>query len=265
MSLFDKNTHRDEFRLRILMTDGCNKNCSFCLNDFQPKPKGKPRFLELNDARKAITAYCDFMHQKGMQPIITFSGGEPGIHPRIHDILPIARKHGAFVKVATNGTALYLTQLKDFVDCWHVSVTRLNFELVEFLDANLDYNVQIQLVLYYNAPAVLDLYGKRGLTIKLWGNFFHTPEQKEEDRKTIENLAKQFPEYKIISRFTGKQENRGEGCKGCTIPCVTLKALWVFPDGTVSTCPQGYRKRWKPGSWLRAMQHAYEAHKVKEV
>ena len=45
MSLFNKLIHQDEFRLRILMTDGCNKNCSFCLNDFQKKPEA-PRFVD---------------------------------------------------------------------------------------------------------------------------------------------------------------------------------------------------------------------------
>ncbi|MFW6272886.1 MAG: hypothetical protein ACOC2U_03805 [bacterium] len=34
----DKQIHANEFKLRILVTNDCNKSCKFCLNDFQPKP-----------------------------------------------------------------------------------------------------------------------------------------------------------------------------------------------------------------------------------
>jgi organic radical activating enzyme len=258
--LFDKKIHRDEFRLRVLMTNGCNKNCPFCLNDFQEKPKDKPRFVDVNTAWKAITTYCAFMHHKKQQPIVTFSGGEPGIHPRIYEILRTARSHGAFVKVVTNGTALYLTELRDFVDCWHVSVTKPNHELVDFLDYNPGYNIQIQHVLHFNTPNVIDLYGKRGYTIKIWTDFFNSDEQREKDRKTIDGLVKHYSKYDIISRWTGVQENRGKACEGCTKKCVTLKALWMFPDGSVSTCPQGVKAKITPiteNVWYNTIENAY--------
>ena len=275
--LFDKSKHQDEFRLRILMTDGCNKNCSFCLNDFQEKPKGKPKFVPPSDAHGAIVAYCEFMRQMKMQPVVTFSGGEPGIHPRIHEIIPTAKRHGAFVKVVTNGTALYLTQLKKHVDCWHVSVTGKNEQLIEFLETNPGYNVQIQNVLVRDSKYIgrkyfplrepwqlIKFYGSRGFPIKLWVNFFESSQDKKGTEATIEGLVNMFPDYEIKSRFTGKQENRGEACRGCTIPCVTLKALWVFADGSASTCPQGYRDRRRPMYWFRTVQRAYKAHKVEE-
>ena len=154
INLFDKKIHQDEFRLRILMTNGCNKSCSFCLNDFQKKPNGKPEFIDVMQAWKACSYYCAFMHDKKEKPIITFSGGEPGIHPDIHKIIRTAKRFDAFVKVVTNGTALYLTELKDYVDCWHVSVIRPNHELIDFLDNHRDYTVQIQHVLSHNADIV---------------------------------------------------------------------------------------------------------------
>ena len=271
MTLFDKNIHRDEFRLRILMTDGCNKSCSFCLNDFQPKPKGKPKFICHSDAWSAITTYCALMQMNKRQPVVTFSGGEPGIHPSIHDILATARRHGAFVKVVTNGTALYLSELRNFVDCWHVSVTGKSQEIIDFLKYNPGYNVQIQHVVnhgeypwrLYAAEALYDLvrfYGAHELPIKLWVNFFDSPGRQETSRKLIEHTAALFPKFEIKSRFTGKQENRGEACSDCRKDCVTLKALWVFPDGTASTCPQGIKERRKPISWWKTMERAYKLH-----
>ena len=46
--LFDKQIHRNEFKLRLLMINACNRNCGFCLNDFQEKPNGNPLFLGEN-------------------------------------------------------------------------------------------------------------------------------------------------------------------------------------------------------------------------
>lgn len=256
--MWDKTIHRDEFRLRILMTDGCNKNCSFCLNDFQAKPEDKPTFVDASIAKNAIIAYCELMEEVGMQPVITFSGGEPGIHPNVYEIVEYAKRSGAFVKLVTNGTALYLTPLKDFVDCWHVSVTKKNEGLMEFLETNPGYNVQIQHVLVHDSKRriilrgpyeLVEFYGSRGLPIKLWVNFFDSEEEKKHSRGIIEGLAGLFPDYEIKSRFTGKQENRGEACKGCKLECVTLKALWVFPDGSASTCPQGVLEKVFVNCW----------------
>lgn len=259
--LFDKKIHRDEFRLRVLMTNGCNKNCSFCLNDFQEKPEGKPELIDLSHAQKACAYYSAFMYSKKEQPIITFSGGEPGIHPEIHRIIRTAKANGAFVKVVTNGTALYLSLLKDYVDCWHVSVVKPNYELLEFLDNNPDYNVQIQHVINHFTDNVIRLYA--GYTIKIWTDFFSSPEQKEKCRKAIKNFTERYPKIDIISRYTGKQENRGRACEGCSKECVTLKALWVFPDGSVSTCPQGVKAKITPiteNVWYNTIENAYNMH-----
>ena len=275
-AVFDKSIHRDEFRLRILMTDGCNKNCSFCLNDFQPKPKVKPKFIDAVFATQLISVYSHKMELIGKQPIITFSGGEPGIHPEIHSIVRFAKGTGAVVKVVTNGTALYLTPLKEYVDCWHVSVTKKDENLIEFLEANPGYNVQIQHVLERDVKRrlilrgpyeLIEFYGSRRLPIKLWVDFFDSNEEKRRSRGIIEGLAGLFPDYEVKSRFTGKQENRGIACKDCRLDCVTLKALWVFPDNTVSTCPQGVHPRIGDGpyGWMMStMKKALEVHEYKE-
>jgi molybdenum cofactor biosynthesis enzyme MoaA len=270
MDLFDKNVHGDEFRLRILLTNGCNRNCSFCLNDFQKKPK-RPAFLHHDDAFRAVATYCHFMQIEGKKPVVTFSGGEPGIHPDIHAILATAKKAGAFVKVVTNGTALHLTQLKPFVDCWHVSITDVNTPgIAEFLDLHKGYNVQIQKVVTENVTRtqmydIVDYWGPRGVTVKFWADFFASGQSKNKIEENIKAVADKYSIYKIISRFSGKQENRGPACRGCEAKCVTLKALWVFPDGTTSTCPQGLRERSRPQSWQFTIEEAYKSHSLQGV
>jgi len=69
--------HRDEFRLRILLTNDCNKDCHFCLNDFQPKGK---TYVHAFDVIDCIRAYGQFMKSIKEKSIVTFAGGEPGLH-----------------------------------------------------------------------------------------------------------------------------------------------------------------------------------------
>lgn len=79
--------HKDSFRLRLLLTDGCNQNCSYCLNDFQEKPKGEPQYLKMGKILKAVREYLQFSRTIGYKPEIYLSGGEPTLHPRILDII----------------------------------------------------------------------------------------------------------------------------------------------------------------------------------
>jgi len=238
------------------------------------KPKGNPSFINKDIAGEAIGSYCLFMRERGKQPIVTFSGGEPGIHPYIHNIIREAKGFGAFTKVVTNGTALYLTQLKDYVDCWHVSVTGKNEQLIEFLETNPGYNVQIQHVLvrghkflgrkYFPLREPFELikfYGPKKLPIKLWVNFFDSERDKKSTEASIIGLKSLFPDYEIKSRFTGPQENRGEACRGCKLNCVTLKALWVFPNGTASSCPQGVHPGKIVNNWTEVVREAFRVHK----
>lgn len=236
MNIFNKQIHSNEFRLRILLTNQCNRNCSFCLNDFQPKIPA--RYIDPYVAIKYIKFYGSFMKSINKKSIITFSGGEPGLHPNFNSILFTARKHCDIVKVATNCTAM--TKLRcDFVDCWHVG-TSLEDPFVRDFASTYDTNVIPQLVV--TDTSVIDkivswvaFYTKYGLTTKLFTDFYSNNQQ--ELRNKIAYVVKLF-DNKVITRFTGIQENRGIACNNCNRKCITLKALWVFPNGYSSICPQ---------------------------
>jgi organic radical activating enzyme len=250
------------------MTDGCNKNCEFCLNDFQNKPLDNPTFVEPMLAIKAIETYAGFMKALGQTPVVTFSGGEPGIHPEVHAIVRYAKMVDAVTKVVTNGTAFFLTELHDAVDCWHISVNEIDRNLLDFIK-RFPANVQIQHVVQnhvklWSLVKLVHFYGKNDLPMKLWIDFFARAAEKKEIQSKIETVAKLFKNYEIRSRFTGKQENRGRACRDCKLNCVTLKALWVFPDGTASSCPQGVHRGGIVNSWIEVMKEAYVAHRWEE-
>jgi len=256
--MIDKMIHKDEFRLRMLLTNQCNKHCSFCLNDFQPKePKAH---IHRKTALECLKAYGNFMKSIGEKSIVTFSGGEPGIYNWLDLLLKHARYYCDVVKVVTNGTALKHKRDK-YVDCWHVGVTYKDYKIKDFA-RSCTKNVIAQLVVtentsYIHLMCVIRFYLNAGIKVKLFADF--NSEKQEYLRERIESLIDHFGEG-VYTRFTGEQKNRGAACTNCNRKCVTLKALWVFPDGSSSTCPQGHAELFKGEDWHRVIKKAYEAH-----
>lgn len=246
MDPFNKQIHKDDFRLRILVTDGCNKICYHCLNDFQPKPGERPKILSILTAKKIIEAYC---LATGTRAQVEISGGEPGIYPYLKHVVEYAKTFNAFVKVNTNGLALR-RGIEEFVDCWHIGVTEYNSYLSDDIKK---VNGRAQIVVTDKGPKhlkeIVGLYGADCIPVKLFSDFFATGQTKRRIVNKICNTIDSYPEFDITTRYTGIQENRGAWCSGCNKTCITLKALWVFPDGKVSPCPQGVipRKAFDPG------------------
>lgn len=255
--LQDKLIHQNEFRLRVLLTNDCNKNCSFCLNDFQPKePIKYADPMNLNDC---IRAYGQFMKSIEELSIITFSGGEPGLYPFIEMVLPHASHYCDIVKVVTNGTA-FKEHLLPYVDKWHIGVTdkiKLDVGSDQYLDI-----MTIQIVVTDEMDDSLidlvDYYHSDGFLVKLFVDFNSKDKPNLEEK--IQRVADYFPD-RICTRFTGVQINRGKACEGCEKECVTLKALWYFPDGSSSTCPQGMVEKYYDDCWDDTIEKAYNAHK----
>lgn len=257
--MFDKQIHKDDFKLRLLLTNKCNKACKHCLNDFQPKGRD---MLDPVRAYELIRPYCMFMRRKGLIPKVEFSGGEPGLHPFLGDMLVYAKQYGAFTKVNTNGLALRKS-LPGLVDCWHVGVNSVDTELlrkIEKVKGQAQYVVTYDRVLY-------DLWNIVGhyknVPLKLFMDFNAEEQEASVIETYIDYAIELHPDAK--TRFVGIQENRGKLCQGCKKKCITLKALWVFPNGSISLCPQGEKRIWKDhksSADLPDMGMLYNQHKV---
>jgi len=234
----DKQIHRHDFRLRMLVTNACDKKCYHCLNDFQDKPKNGPLHLDVDVGIKAIQSYCDFTDSKSTYGRLDISGGEPGVYPDLKELLVEASKHHVFIKINTNGLALDL-ELEKLVNCWHVSVTENDPELRDKVSA---VKGTIQYVVTYanlsNARNIVEFYGSYGIPIKLFIDVYSDGKERQKIQNIIIGIIKYYGSWPITTRFVGVQENRGKLCEGCTKTCITLKALWIFPDGTASYCPQ---------------------------
>lgn len=238
--MFDKEIHKNEFRLRVLTTNKCNKNCYNCLNDFQTKIG--EQFIDPKFVARYLHEYGNFMRRKSQPSIVTFSGGEPGIHEDLLYMVKTAKSTCDVVKIDTNGKAYY-NDIDKYVDNWHIHVmTPFNDVLYEF-----DQKVVYQIVIHdhfcnnrFNPHLQsIEDFIKRNPSnkIKLFFDFFGNYDMISE---TISYFIKKYKN--VESRFTGKQVNRGRGCYSCNLDCITLKALWLFPNNTCSSCPQGVRK-----------------------
>jgi len=268
VNIYDKQIHRDEFRLRLLVTDGCNTNCFSCLNDFQEKPSGSPQFMDSLTAHMAASTYVEFCSNMGINKrLITLSGGEPGLHPNLRDIVLTCHGAPSRVTLNTNGLAYksFRQTYHSMVDNWHVGTNRIDLDLIEDLRRT---NATVQIVVTKHNQNIIDhvigYYADYNLLIKLFMDFNEDESFRDQFKNIVENAELDYP-TQISTRFTGVQENRGKLCDDCTKKCITLKALWVMPTGEVKACPQaeGTFPETKV-EWEQAVKDAYENHLVKE-
>jgi len=238
----DINKHKDEFRLRLLVTNMCNRKCSFCLNDFQEK-NALPRMLDNELAKSYIRAYGSYMEAKGEKAILNISGGEPGVYKQLIELVNCGLASEVHTIINTNGTIFH--NMDWFLMKYNVGKVRVHV-LPGQLD---DYKamsfspVEIQAV-YTNdltdelGEELVEYYTGLDLPIKFFVDFYGDEALNTRYVNFIQNMRAKYPDKIIKARYTGIQQNRGMGCNGCDRKCITLKALWLFPNGVASTCPQ---------------------------
>ncbi|RLG68166.1 MAG: hypothetical protein DRO11_09375 [Methanobacteriota archaeon] len=228
--MIDKQKHRNEFRLRILLTNKCDKNCDNCLNDFQNKGSN---FIDPYFTKKHIDEYVQLCKDKEIQPIISLSGGEPGLHKEFAKIYHFASRSGARVQINTNG--LIDSHVFDSYgpDIRYHMGHELRNTVVPGQTAVI---VVSESYSYEETKAFIKIFHDGGMKIKTFADYYSS----ENFRVTVypKMLLKLSECFSLNGRHTGVQENRGSGCTGCNKDCVTLKALWLFPNNTSNYCPQ---------------------------
>ena len=259
---FHKDLHKNSFKLRILTTNTCNLKCSYCLNDFQPLPRceQEEKYISPDFVQKVLWAYQNICNRYSIFPEIYFSGGESTIHPAYLDLVDMVAKLECKKKfvLCTNGLKFQqsdiLHSLGKFTEL-HISLHRSStfqdqIEHIARLLPLLDSSSILQQVVF-DAVLVDNLGCKFGLTggeidqawnriqdnlfpgdvkFKVWCDYWRTsdPSYMEyyrwfiDEHPWILNRGKDF-----------KPQNRGKFCKGCDNNCVTLKAIWAFPDDSI--------------------------------
>lgn len=93
------------------LTDACNQSCKFCYNYWKgAESPVKPDAPDFRLARRTLRCVL----REAAVGSVSFSGGEPMLMPRIHDLALAARFTGANVNILTNGTLLKASDVAIF-------------------------------------------------------------------------------------------------------------------------------------------------------
>ena len=233
--LFDKHIHEKELKLRILVTNTCNKNCSFCLNDFQKKEQ--ITFIDLNIVKSCISYYAELFKEK--YPLqVYFSGGEPTLHKDLINMMKFAKSLECNVTLNTNGNFSEdleenLIKYSDNIHFGTYSINKKHAEKVKRM------NGTIQCIFPFIDESFIDFYLSYKLHVKIFNDF--NSNNSIEYINFMKKIVNKFNSNLLSFRHTGIQENRGFGCEDCKKKCITLKAIWLFPDNRISSCPQLFK------------------------
>lgn len=95
------------------LTNDCNQQCKFCYNHWKGTKEKvsapKSSFSKTKKVLKEIFKQAEITS-------VSFSGGEPMLLPKIHDLALYSRFHHAFVSVLSNGTLLTDNDIESFID-----------------------------------------------------------------------------------------------------------------------------------------------------
>jgi MoaA/NifB/PqqE/SkfB family radical SAM enzyme len=86
---------------QIAITNVCNAKCDFCSFAVGKVKKSDFRSASLEGVKEA----CDVLYDKGIR-FLTFTGGEPMIHPDLLEMLAYAGRKGLSPVLVTNGSML---------------------------------------------------------------------------------------------------------------------------------------------------------------
>jgi len=89
-------------QITVVVTDVCNLRCKMCQYAFSDAPG-----YQLNQVGKMPPQlFRKLMDEIPGHPIITFTGGEPLLHPDMADFVAYAKRYGRFCTLTTNGWVL---------------------------------------------------------------------------------------------------------------------------------------------------------------
>jgi len=105
------------FLVVLILTKKCNLNCKYCTENKKQasNPLTKEEWLSV----------IDDLHTLGV-PLLSFSGGEPLLHPHLLEIARYAKKKGFMLNLNTNGTLITKRNAKEIVNSFDTIRVSLN-------------------------------------------------------------------------------------------------------------------------------------------
>lgn len=111
--------HQDTIKIEWNLTKRCNYDCSYCPSEIHDNTS-KPVDIEI------LKGTIDKLSVLGKPIRLSFTGGEPTVHPKFEQLISYARQKGIlWISVTTNGTRKSTWYAKQDVNQW---VFSLHFE-----------------------------------------------------------------------------------------------------------------------------------------
>jgi len=103
-------------RLFLIVTSFCSSKCLLC-SYWKNK---EPKFISLNFIKRKIIPLIRKYNIK----FVCITGGEPTLHPRLHEIIKLIKKEGPYITLITNCTNLgnHFDKIKKYIDGYMISL-----------------------------------------------------------------------------------------------------------------------------------------------
>ncbi len=105
------------FFAMIDVTQRCNLNCVGCRfhSPYTRRPSaGDPEIMDVSV--ELVERFCSELGSMGTESLIFSGAGEPMLHPRIFDLIGVAKAAGLKVSLLTNGTLLDRSRIERLID-----------------------------------------------------------------------------------------------------------------------------------------------------
>lgn len=235
----------------LVVTRRCNLACSYC-NEYDHSSQPVPI--------EALVGRVDHLAALGMS-VITLSGGEPLMHPRLEDVVRRIRRHGMIAGMITNGYLLTAARIQELnragLDHLQISIdnvmpSAVSKKSLKVLDRKLqllaefaDFHVNINSVvgagnsnpqdaLVVARRAIeLGLTSTVGLLHDGYGQMMPLAPREREVFREIQSMGK-----RSYSRFNGFQENIAGGRPNQWRCRAGARYMYICEDGLVHYCSQ---------------------------
>lgn len=103
---------------RFIVNYGCNYDCWFCHHEgWKDEERKNAGYMDFAKAVNLLKILYDLGYRR-----VTFSGGEPTLHPFLNDLVREAHTLGFHITVVTNGSMLQRITTYEYIDTLNISI-----------------------------------------------------------------------------------------------------------------------------------------------
>lgn len=190
-------------KIYIEITNVCHLSCNFC-----PETVRKPKFMEVNLFKKALTQIKDFS-----QTVYFHVKGEPLLHPQIDTLLELCHEQGIRANITTSGVLIKKVKPKLFSK---PALRQMNFSLHSFQANPMNITLDEYLNEIFSFITEMRANPKFIACFRLWNlnpNNLEPYSEKSEKKSSNHSILEKIENYFNLPYKIEKLPVRGNGIK----------------------------------------------------